>query len=380
MPLLILLRLVLEVVVEFAIWFFVFICFCGLKFNKVHVAVTFFVCVLSICAIYMAFPHTSATQLISTMILTGLLITLAYLKIKKIRLSIFFAAFSVLILLISSMVSFFILSFIMGSSSNYLSTESTFLNIQITFLKIEWFILLLVGTTVLAFTITWFFGKIYKKHIESLDETTKHKLHGYLAVFTVFALSAFFVDILRDVFLKSNLYTWAWLAGLLIVCSIFAALCFAIFALIKYNAKEVDLREKKEILENMSERTRNLENIVADIQKENILEIKLAESAGSHVKGSLVRLNTTDILYIESAAAIPHHIYVHTTENGYVTRMSLKEAEKKIGPGFTRCHKSYIVNKNAIASINPAERKLTLSSGQVIDVRRKYLIEMATSG
>jgi hypothetical protein len=227
--------------------------------------------------------------------------------------------------------------------------------------------LVIVGS--LAVVIARIVGKFYRNQAAKIDEASKQTLHKYLAVCTVVSLFAFQVIVfLRDAFLAGGLIARS-ISGTLIACAFFVLLCLAMFALIKYKAKETDLRKKDEY-------THNLENIVADIKTETILEIKLSERAGSHAKGSLLFLNAADILYIESAAVNPHLIYVNTAAHEYVTRMTLKKAEQKTGASFIRCHKSYIVNKSAIASIHSAERKLTLSTGQDIDIWRKYLNEV----
>jgi hypothetical protein len=358
--------------IEFALVIFAFICFSGLRLKKTHFVVVYLAGVFVMYGIFFVFPEQEiGSQQIGSIVLhiftVGIFTTAAYLNTKKIMPSIFFAASTCILVLVSgTLISFIFLSFastIVGSWGLEIVRES-----------MKWYLTFLVIVGSFDVIIALVLGKFYRKQAAKIDEASKQTLHKYLAVCTALIWLAFLVIVfLNNAFLAGGLIVRS-MSSTLMVWAFFALLCLAVFALIKYKTKETDLRKKDEY-------TRNLENIVADIKvadikTETIFEIKLAERAGSHAKGSLLFLNAADILYIESTVANPHLIFVNTADNEYVTRMTLKEAEQKAGASFIRCHNSYVVNKNAIASIHPAERKLTLSTGQDIDIGRKYLNEV----
>lgn len=68
------------------------------------------------------------------------------------------------------------------------------------------------------------------------------------------------------------------------------------------------------------------------------------------VKGRMIQLNYSDILYIEG---LKNYVIIYTTEGKHITYLSMKEVEKAIPPSkFIRIHKSYIVSINKIKSID----------------------------
>lgn len=68
------------------------------------------------------------------------------------------------------------------------------------------------------------------------------------------------------------------------------------------------------------------------------------------VKGKMIQLNYSDILYIEG---LKNYVVIYTTDNKYITYLSMKEVEKAIPQNkFIRIHKSYIVSLNKIKSID----------------------------
>jgi len=68
------------------------------------------------------------------------------------------------------------------------------------------------------------------------------------------------------------------------------------------------------------------------------------------VKGKMIQLNYSDILYIEG---LKNYVVIYTADNKYITYLSMKEVEKAIPHNkFIRIHKSYIVNLNKIKSID----------------------------
>ena len=68
------------------------------------------------------------------------------------------------------------------------------------------------------------------------------------------------------------------------------------------------------------------------------------------VKGKMIQLNYSDILYIEG---LKNYVVIYTIDNKYITYLSMKEVEKAIPHNrFIRIHKSFIVSLNKIKSID----------------------------
>lgn len=68
-----------------------------------------------------------------------------------------------------------------------------------------------------------------------------------------------------------------------------------------------------------------------------------------NVKKTMTKVMFSDILYVES---MREYVYVHTTKNKVVTKMSTAEMEKLLGNGFVRIHRSFIVNVDKITAYN----------------------------
>lgn len=67
------------------------------------------------------------------------------------------------------------------------------------------------------------------------------------------------------------------------------------------------------------------------------------------VKGKLVRINLSEITYIE---ALQNYILIYTQDTKYLTYLTMKEIAAVIGSKhFTRVHKSFIINTDKIVSI-----------------------------
>ena len=81
--------------------------------------------------------------------------------------------------------------------------------------------------------------------------------------------------------------------------------------------------------------------------------------------GKLVTVPFRDILYIESKG---HHIKVCTPERSLITYEKLGKIEEKLGHGFLRCHKSFLVNMVHIRSFRTSE--VQLQNDELIPVSR----------
>ena len=78
------------------------------------------------------------------------------------------------------------------------------------------------------------------------------------------------------------------------------------------------------------------------------------------IKGRMIQLSFSDILYIE---ALKNYVIIYTSDNKYVTYLSMREIENAIPLAkFIRIHKSYIVNVEKIKSIDGNNVILSQSS------------------
>ena len=96
--------------------------------------------------------------------------------------------------------------------------------------------------------------------------------------------------------------------------------------------------------------------------------LKKAHPPMLHVKsGHRDRLiNVTTISYIESNL---HKATVHSKTGDYETYMRLDDIQRQLPAGFSRCHRSFLVNLAYVASLEGAE--LTLHNGTHIPVSRR---------
>ncbi len=94
-------------------------------------------------------------------------------------------------------------------------------------------------------------------------------------------------------------------------------------------------------------------------------------------QGNTISLKYSEIIYFE---AYGHEIIVHTSNGDYTTSESLTKIEKKVqGKGFTRTHKSYLVNCDYIFSIEKNEVLLSnrisipMSRHRINDVKQNVI-------
>jgi two-component system, LytTR family, response regulator len=79
------------------------------------------------------------------------------------------------------------------------------------------------------------------------------------------------------------------------------------------------------------------------------------------IKGRMIQLTYADILYIEG---LKNYVVIYTTDNKYITYLSMKEIENAIPLSrFVRIHKSFIVNIDQIKSIDGNDVILSQSGG-----------------
>lgn len=94
---------------------------------------------------------------------------------------------------------------------------------------------------------------------------------------------------------------------------------------------------------------------------------------GKTNSGDYVIIKPSQIAYVESFG---HEIICHTLKDEFTIKEKLYEVEELFNQyGFIRVHKSYVINKNFIATIKPTLNTkfiLTMKNGEVIDVTRNY--------
>ncbi len=90
-----------------------------------------------------------------------------------------------------------------------------------------------------------------------------------------------------------------------------------------------------------------------------------------------IKLVIKDILYIETNK---RNIQLHTTDNEYICSGNIYEMEELLkDAGFFRCHKSYIVNLDAIKNFDNVfiylmdGSKLFVSARKYVELKRQYL-------
>lgn len=85
-------------------------------------------------------------------------------------------------------------------------------------------------------------------------------------------------------------------------------------------------------------------------------------------KGRNIILNRNHILYIESQNRM---VNFHTTNEVLELYFDMRELEQRLGKGFYRCHRGYIVNMGYIAEYG--KDSISLTNGETIYLsRRKY--------
>jgi len=82
-------------------------------------------------------------------------------------------------------------------------------------------------------------------------------------------------------------------------------------------------------------------------------------------EGGNFRLDLSGIAYAE---AFSHSIHISAAEGEFEVSKPLSELEAELGPGFVRCHRSYLVGLDHIARLSKTE--VYLDSGKVIPLSR----------
>ena len=100
---------------------------------------------------------------------------------------------------------------------------------------------------------------------------------------------------------------------------------------------------------------------------------KTAEGTISLSKGSIVKLLNTDILYVKSFYDNSRKLTIYTLSGEYITRLSLKDMEIRLGNNFARCEVSCLVNIAKANTLDRKNMKLHIDDNKTVDVSRSYL-------
>lgn len=117
-----------------------------------------------------------------------------------------------------------------------------------------------------------------------------------------------------------------------------------------------------------------LPGVLADIRRE-LSSAEYTFQAG----GEILRVDKRRILYLESNIRT---LRLVTSEEEYRFYDTLDHAEKELGDGFLRCHRSFLVNKRLIRKysggqiILPGEITVPISRSYAARVKRCLLLEM----
>ncbi|MCL2820607.1 MAG: LytTR family DNA-binding domain-containing protein [Oscillospiraceae bacterium] len=89
------------------------------------------------------------------------------------------------------------------------------------------------------------------------------------------------------------------------------------------------------------------------------------------VDDRIIFVELSDIIFIETTH-VRHKLRLHTNSRVLEFGGELKEIEAKLDDCFSRCHKSYIINKNKIASINKKEKTVTMTNNTTCLLSRNW--------
>jgi len=98
-------------------------------------------------------------------------------------------------------------------------------------------------------------------------------------------------------------------------------------------------------------------------------EIGRAKTIRISVDRKSIVLNMDEIIYIETTH-VRHKLRIYAKNRVIEFNTELKKLEEQLDERFIRPHKSYIINKDKIASINKREKVLTMITGGTCPISR----------
>lgn len=95
----------------------------------------------------------------------------------------------------------------------------------------------------------------------------------------------------------------------------------------------------------------------------------------SGTKGKIVQIEIKEITHIE---VMDHVISIHTQDNVYVTKISMKEILERLpSHNFVRIHRSFLINLNYVHSIS--RNQIVLSTGNIVPFGEAYRKDLMTT-
>ncbi len=90
-----------------------------------------------------------------------------------------------------------------------------------------------------------------------------------------------------------------------------------------------------------------------------------------HTGGERIRVDRRRILYLES---VRRQLHLITTDKEYYYYGGLDQAQRELGEGFLRCHRSYLINMEQIRKVSAVE--IVLETGSRVPISRSYAKEV----
>jgi len=188
-----------------------------------------------------------------------IMMTVATIKTKNVHFSLFYAIFTIIIILLSA------------STASSVLTIASFM-----FPSIElgrdgvmgsWVIsaVYLVLVFIIAFAVSRKIGNWVHVQIRVFDEELQKKLAKSILVGAFITLGVFFTLVfLRDILYEANMLTFVYGLSLFVV---FVYLAFSIFSLTESLRKDIELKRKNEMLHNLESYTQHVETMATEMRQ-----------------------------------------------------------------------------------------------------------------
>jgi len=99
------------------------------------------------------------------------------------------------------------------------------------------------------------------------------------------------------------------------------------------------------------------------------MDVSVYEPLQIVVNDQLMKVNIDEIVLIETTH-VRHKLRLHTQNRMLEFNGELKKVEEQLDERFIRSHKSYLINKDKIVSINKKENTLTMSNNSICPLSR----------
>lgn len=239
---------------------FLFIAFLNvsrISFKKLEVFIAILALSIVFFAAFVIIPIMQFASITSNVFCISIMIIMAYRKVKKLALCIFYAVFSNIIALFAASIAGTIFVLIMNWYND---------NFDVEVFVTDW--AFYIPIAVVIFTLTFIFslviGRIFNKRIEMLDDSQKKSMGSFLAVGSLITLFPFWV------------FSFFWeyifvdplspIIGAPIFVIFFVLLGLALIAFTNKVRQEADLRIKDEALRYMQEYTRKIESMASEVR------------------------------------------------------------------------------------------------------------------